>query len=162
MAGTWLPWSPKAIDPDFYLRAITVRWPFLIARPAPSNRISDKRLDPERLSPTGTTPARKLIVNWGWGKLEGSVSQLRFLCEAHADAVDQGHRAVTVRLTLKESGWPRRRIVVKVKSNISYLESRPPHGNAGITACEIHLNCSCMIASGVPIGVDRLMCSSPG
>src|SRR5581483_721435 len=52
--------------PAFYVRAITVRWPFSVARPTPSNRVSSKRIDPVSLSPTGSTPARKLVVNWGW------------------------------------------------------------------------------------------------
>ena len=107
-----------SIGPDFYLRAITVRWPFVVARPAPSSRISDKWLDPERLSPTGSTPARKLIVNWGWGKLEASFSQLRFYVKRTPTRWTKGTVRLTVRLTLKESGWPNRRIVVPVKSNI--------------------------------------------
>lgn len=60
----------ESSNPDFYVRAVTVRWPFLIARPARSNRTTEKAVDPDALSPTGTTPARKLVVNWGWRKVE--------------------------------------------------------------------------------------------
>jgi hypothetical protein len=113
-------------DPAFYVRAVTVRWPFLIARPAPSNRISDKPVDRERLSPTGTTPARKLVVNWPWITVEERVAQLRFYVKRTAPALFRKSVAVTVRLTLKESAWPRRRIVVPLHSNsISWNVSEP-------------------------------------
>jgi hypothetical protein len=106
----------ESSNPDYYVRAVTVRWPFLIARPARSNRVADKPIDVESLSPTGTTPARKLVVNWPWIMMEGAVSQLRFLVKRAPIPFGTGGR-VRVRLTLKESGWPRRRIVVKMKSN---------------------------------------------
>jgi hypothetical protein len=63
----------ESANPDYYVRAVTVRWPFLIARPARSNRISDKPVAPDRLSPTGSTPSRRLVVNWGWVTVEESV-----------------------------------------------------------------------------------------
>jgi hypothetical protein len=107
----------ETTTPDYYVRAVTVRWPFLIARPARSNRFADKPVDVEWLSPTGTTPARKLVVNWPWITMEGSVSQLRFLVKRAAPSLFGAAGPVRVRLTLKESGGPRRRIVVKMKSN---------------------------------------------
>jgi hypothetical protein len=107
----------ESANPDFYLRAVTVRWPYLIARPARSNRTADKPVDPDTLSPTGTTPARKLVVNWGWRTVEDSVSQLRFFVRRTAPLLLRAAAPVKVRLTLKETAWPRRRIVVKLTSN---------------------------------------------
>jgi len=107
----------ESSNPDYYVRAVTVRWPFLIARPARSNRSSDKPIEPDFLSPTGTTPARKLVVNWPWTTVEGNVSQLRFLVKRAVPISIRASRPVKVRLTLKESAYPRRRIVVKMKSN---------------------------------------------
>jgi hypothetical protein len=107
----------ESANPDFYVRAITVRWPFLIARPVPSNRATDKPVDPDTLSPTGTTPARKLVVNWGWRTVEGSVSQLRFYVKRSVPRLFGAAGRVNVRVTLKELAWPRRRIVMKLKSN---------------------------------------------
>ncbi|HUN39752.1 MAG TPA: hypothetical protein VMU81_05640 [Acetobacteraceae bacterium] len=108
----------EATDPDFYLRAITVRWPFVIARPVPSTRLSDKRVNPSLRSPTGSTPTRKVVVNWGWAKLEESFSQLRFYVKRARVWWLPSSSGVTIRLTLKESGYPRRRIVVPVKTNV--------------------------------------------
>ncbi len=107
----------ESANPDYYVRAVTVRWPFLIARPARSNRSTDVPIETSSLSPTGTTPARKLIVNWPWTTVEGSVSQLRFLVKRTLFLPFRAGGRVTVRLTLKESVWPRRRIVVKTTSN---------------------------------------------
>jgi hypothetical protein len=107
----------ESANPDYYVRAVTVRWPFLIARPARSNRSNDKPIEPDSLSPTGTTPARKLVVNWPWTMVEDNVSQLRFLVKRAAPISFRASRPVKVRLTLKESVWPRRRVVVKMKSN---------------------------------------------
>ncbi len=107
----------ESANPDFYVRAVTVRWPYLIARPARSNRATDKPVDPDTLSPTGTTPARKLVVNWGWRSVEGSVSQLRFFVKRNVPMLFRTIKPVKVRLTLKELAWPRRRIVVTMKSN---------------------------------------------
>lgn len=107
----------ESANPDFYVRAVTVRWPFLIARPTRSGRASDKPVNLDLLSPMGTTPARKLVVNWGWRKAEGSVSQLRFYVKRTTPMLFRAASPVKVRLTLKESAWPRRRIVVKMQSN---------------------------------------------
>jgi hypothetical protein len=107
----------ESSNPDYYVRAVTVRWPFLIARPARSSRTTDLPVDPDSLSPTGTTPARKLVINWPWTTVEGSVSQLRFLVKRTASMLFPGTGRVTVRVTLKESAWPRRRIVARIKSN---------------------------------------------
>ena len=114
-------------SPDFYLRAITVKWPFVVARPLPSSRASDRRYDRASLSPTGSTPARKLVVNWGWMAAEGAVSQLRFYIKRNPNLLLFGAGRATVRLTLKESGWPRRRIVVPARSNvIAWGAATPP------------------------------------
>lgn len=116
----------ESSNPDYYVRAITVQWPFLIARPARSNRSTDKPIKRDSLSPTGTTPARKLVVNWPWTTVEGNVSQLRFLVKRAAPISIRASRSVKVRLTLKESVWPRRRIVVKMKSNPVIWNPREP------------------------------------
>jgi hypothetical protein len=105
----------ESSNPDFYTRALGVRWPFLIARPTPSTRSTDRPTDPEQLSPAGTTPARKLVVNWRWVTAEGSVSQLRFYVRRRARIPFPGR--LRIRVTLKQLPWPRRRIVVAVKSN---------------------------------------------
>ncbi|HTW69945.1 MAG TPA: hypothetical protein VME47_08680 [Acetobacteraceae bacterium] len=115
-----------ATGPDFYLRAITVRWPFVVARPVPSIRASDKPVDPSLRSPTGSTPTRKLVVNWGWAKLEEPFSQLRFYIKRAPVWWLPSTRSVTIRLTLKESGYPRRRIVVPVKTNVIDWHRTPP------------------------------------
>jgi hypothetical protein len=107
----------ESSNPDFFVRALTVRWPYLVARPARSNKATDKPVNPASMSPTGTTPARKLVVNWGWRKVDDSVSQLRFFVRRKAPIAFRSTSRLTVRLTLKESSWPRRRIVVKMKSN---------------------------------------------
>ncbi len=104
-------------NPDFYVRAVTVRWPFLIARPVRSNRTADTPVNPDTLSPTGTSPARKLVVNWPWMTVEGTVSQLRFLVKRTAPLLFRAYGPAKIRLTLKETAWPRRRIVVKMISN---------------------------------------------
>lgn len=104
-------------SPAFYVRAITVRWPFEVARPVPSNRKSDRPINPERLSPSGSTPSRKLVVNWGWEQAEETVVQLRFFVKHGGLRWLRRSGRLSVRLTLKESAWPRRRIVVPVKSN---------------------------------------------
>ena len=96
----------ESSNPDFYVRAVTVRWPFLIARPARSNRTTEAPVDADTLSPTGTTPARKLKRN--------------------APISLRAASPVTVRLTLKELAWPRRRIVVKLKSNPVTWNPRAP------------------------------------
>lgn len=107
----------ESANPDFYVRAITVRWPFLIARPARSNRTTDKPVAPGLHSPTGSTPARRLVVNWGWVRAEESVSQLRFYVKRTARRLFRASGAVKIRVTLKELAWPQRRIVVAMKSN---------------------------------------------
>jgi hypothetical protein len=107
----------ESSNPDFYVRAVTVRWPFRIARPARSNRASEKPVAPHSLSPTGTTPARRLVVNWRWVPVEGSVSQLRFYVRRDAPIRFRDFCPVKIQLTLKETAWPRRRIAVKMKSN---------------------------------------------
>jgi hypothetical protein len=107
----------ESTNPDFYVRAVAVRWPFLIARPSHSNRSSDKPVSSHTLSPTGTTPSRRLVVNWHWVAVEDSVSQLRFYVKRTAPALFRAPAAITVSLTLKESAWPGRRIVVRAKSN---------------------------------------------
>ena len=113
--------------PDFYLRAITVRWPFMVARPVPSTRTSDKPVNSSLLSPTGSTPARKLVVNWGWTKLEEPFAQLRFYIKrSRIWWLPPRTGQVTIRVTLKESGYPRRRIVVPVKTNIIDWYWSPP------------------------------------
>lgn len=104
-------------NPDFYARALAVRWPFVIARPAPSNRISDRPVSREQLSPTGTTPARRVVVNWRWETAEGDVSQLRFYVKRAAPWWFLATGRAKVRVTLKELAWPRRRIVAKLRSN---------------------------------------------
>ncbi|HUB45991.1 MAG TPA: hypothetical protein VMB73_13475 [Acetobacteraceae bacterium] len=115
-----------ATGPDFYVRAITVRWPFMVARPVPSTRLSHKPVKPSLRSPTGSTPARKCIVNWGWAKLEESFSQLRFYIKRERVWWLPGTGPATIRLTLKESGYPRRRIVVPIKTNVIDWNRMPP------------------------------------
>lgn len=116
----------ESANPDYHVRAVTVRWPFLIARPWRSTRASDNPVNPGSLSPTGTTPARRLVVNWGWRTVEGPVSQLRFYVKRTMPAAFRAVSPVNVRLTLKESASPGRRIVVKMKSNrITWNPSAP-------------------------------------
>jgi len=103
--------------PDFYLRAITVRWPFFVARPMPSTRIRATPVKAMLRSPTGSTPSRKLVVNWGWSKLEESFSQLRFYVKRTPTSLLPGSGRLRLRLTLKESSMPQRRLVLWVKSN---------------------------------------------
>jgi hypothetical protein len=107
----------ETANPNFYVRALAVRRPFVIARPVPSNRTNDRQFKASDLSPTGTTPAQKLVVNWGWETVEESVSQLRFYVKRTAPRFYRKTGRVIIRLTLKESGWPRRRIVLPTKSN---------------------------------------------
>ncbi len=105
----------------------------------------------------GTQADRQL----GLGKTGSLLFAAPLLCETHADAVDQGHRAAdrapdAEGIRLAEP--PDRGAGEEQHHCVGCARRR----KAGITACEIHLNCSCMMESGVPIGVDRLMCSSPG
>jgi hypothetical protein len=116
----------ESSNPDFHVRAVTVQWPFLVARPARSNRASNRPIDPDRLSPAGTTPARRLVVNWRWVAVEGSVSQLRFYVRRNAPIRFRDFCAVKVQLTLKESAWPGRRIVLKMRSNRIAWNPREP------------------------------------
>jgi len=107
----------ESANPDFYVRTVAVRWPFRIARLQSSNRSTDKPAMPDSLSPTGSTPARRLVVNWDWVPAEGSVSQLRFYVKRTARSLSGAPRSVKVRLTLKAWTKPQRRIVVAMTSN---------------------------------------------
>jgi hypothetical protein len=113
-------------NPNFYVRAVTVRWPFVIARPVRSNRASDKPANPDSLSPTGTRPARRLVLNWRWAAVEGPVAQLRFYVRRAAPTLFRAAGSVKVSVTLKESAWPGRRIIVKIKSNRITWNPRAP------------------------------------
>ena len=53
--------------------------------------------------------------------------QLRFYVKHAGPRLLQRSGPLTVRLTLKELAWPRRRIVVPVKSNV--IAWRPPAGD---------------------------------
>lgn len=103
---------------DYYVRAIVVRPPFVIARPVRSNRQSDIVPRKEELSPAQTGPARKLVVNWAWEPIDEETSQLRFFAKRKAGLWPFGNaKRLKVRLTVKEVQPPRRRYVVGVKSN---------------------------------------------
>lgn len=102
---------------DYYVRALVVRAPFVIARPVRSNRQSDAIRRKEELSPANTGPARKLVVNWAWEPLDAETSQLRFYAKRTFGLILRKNQRLTVRLTVKEVQPPRRRFVVRVKSN---------------------------------------------
>ena len=59
----------EASNPDYYVRAVTVRWPFLIARPARSNRSTDKPIEPDFVVAnwhhTGAEVGRQLALDNG-------------------------------------------------------------------------------------------------
>jgi hypothetical protein len=102
---------------DFYVRAVTVRWPFVIARPMRSNRASPTPVRPDQLSPASTSPASKLVVNWPWERIDDEAAKLRFYVKRLGPVWFSRTRTLNVRLTLKEVPPPRRRMVVQVSSN---------------------------------------------
>ena len=102
---------------DFYVRALVVRWPFVIARPIRSNRQSDITPDKDTLSPASTGPAHKLVVNWAWEPVDGETSQLRFYAKRKGGWWTGGAQRLKIRMTVKQVQPPRRRVVVRVKSN---------------------------------------------
>ncbi len=102
---------------DFYVRSLSVPWPFVIARPAKSNRQNDHIIPPELCSPAGTSPTRKLIVNWAWEGIDGEAEQLRFYVKRRGSAWFWPNRSLPVRIAMKEQPPPRRRFVVRVRGN---------------------------------------------
>jgi len=102
---------------DYYVRAVVVRWPFVIARPTRSNRQSNIRTATSKLSPASTSPAHKLVVNWAWEPVDDETSQLRFYVRRRNWLWLRRSRRLRVRLTVKEVQPPRRRVVVRLKSN---------------------------------------------
>ena len=108
----------EAGNMDYFIRAVAVRRPFVIARPVRSNRSNDRLIDPAKLSPASTTPARKLVVNWAWEPVGDDATQLRFYAKRpRRFGFGQSTRAIQVKLTLKEVAPPRRRTVMRVRSN---------------------------------------------
>jgi hypothetical protein len=103
---------------DYYVRALIVRPPFVIARPTRSNRQSDIIPRKDELSPAGTGPARKLVVNWAWEPVDNETSQLRFYAKRKGVLWFGKSQRLRARLTVKEVQPPRRRIVVRLKSNL--------------------------------------------
>ena len=115
---------------DYYVRAVVIRWPFVIARPAKSNRQSDIIQSEDALSPTSTSPARKLVVNWGWEPIDDGTSQLRFYAKRTHWLWPNGAMRLRVRLTVKEVQPPRRRFVIPLKSNPVVWKEPDPVPNA--------------------------------
>lgn len=105
-------------DCDFYLRSVAVRWPFVIARPTPSNRQNEVIVRREDLSPAGSSPARKLVVNWAWEPVDDAAEQLRFLVKRAWRLPLRGRLPLRVRLGLTEQPPPRRRFILRARSNV--------------------------------------------
>lgn len=107
----------EAAHPAFYLRSIAVPWGFLIARPAPSTRQADVAVRPTTLSPARTSPARKLVVNWGWQRVDPATEQLQFFVRRVGPLWLRPKRPVKMRLRLKEQQIPQRRFMIRASSN---------------------------------------------
>jgi hypothetical protein len=103
--------------PDFYVRSIRVPWPFIIARPARSNRQNDVFVRPEDLSPAGTSPTRKLVVNWAWEPIDETAEQLRFFVKRGGPGWLWPVRPLRLRIGLKEQPPPRRQFSLRVRGN---------------------------------------------
>ena len=103
---------------EFYARSITVLWPFTVARPMKSNRQSDYIVRPEDRSPAGTSPSRKLVVNWNWDPLDNETQQLRFYVKRNGPKWIFPRCRLWVRIGIKEEQWTRQRYVVRVRSNV--------------------------------------------
>jgi hypothetical protein len=106
-------------DRDFYLRSVAVRWPFTIARPAPSNRQNEIVFRPQDLSPAGTSPARKLVVNWVWTPADDGTERLHFFVKRAWRLPLPRRSRLRLRLGLKEQAPPRRRFILHVRSNLA-------------------------------------------
>lgn len=106
-----------AVDPAFYLRSIAVPWTFVIARPAPSTRQSNVVIRAGSLSPARTSPARKLVVNWAWRRVETGSEHLEFYVRRVGPLLLSARPALPLRLRLKEQSAPQRRFVVRVASS---------------------------------------------
>jgi hypothetical protein len=102
---------------DYYARAIAVRWPLVIARPAKSLGQSHKWQDESTFSPAATLPARKLVVNWGWDQIDDDAAHLRFYVKRTRALLSRGRRPFSLRVTLRQISPSPRRIVVTVTSN---------------------------------------------
>jgi hypothetical protein len=105
-------------DRDFYLRSVAVPWPFIIARPAPSNRQNELVFRPEDLSPAGSSPARKLVVNWDWSPVDDATEQLHFFVKRRWRLPFGARCRLRLRLGLTEQPPPRRRFVLRAYSNV--------------------------------------------
>lgn len=103
-------------SPAYYLRSISVSWPFIIARPRPSTRQRERRFRPDQLSPARTSPVRKLVVNWGWQPVDGATEQLRFYVRRLGPMWLWPNRRLSVRLRVKQQAPPQRRYLLEVSS----------------------------------------------
>ena len=115
----------EAANPEFYLRSIAVPWAFMIARPAPSTRQNDAPVRPADLSPARTSPARKLVVNWGWQRVDPATEQLQFYVRRVGPLWVSPKRPLKLRLRLKEQQPPQRRFVTSVSSKPIDWRQRP-------------------------------------
>ena len=105
-------------DRDFFLRSVAVPWPFVIARPAPSNRQNEVVFRREALSPSGSSPTRKLVVNWAWTAAEDGTEQLHFFVRRSWRLPWRKQSRLRLRLGLTEQAPPRRRFILYARSNV--------------------------------------------
>ncbi|MBV9248483.1 MAG: hypothetical protein JO227_04460 [Acetobacteraceae bacterium] len=101
---------------DYFCRGISVRWPYLIARPLRTDRKNDAAVDKELPSPVASLGAHSLVVNWGWEPFGSSHRELRFFVRRMAPAWLPWPTRVKVRLSLKELGHMSRRSRQTVRS----------------------------------------------
>lgn len=104
-----------AASPHFFLRSVTVYWPFVVARPRPSSRQNEVIVPPERLSPARTTPAQKLVVNWDWQPRDGGAAEeLNFFVRCRGPLLFWPKRRLALHLGLKQQAPPNRRYPLKL------------------------------------------------
>lgn len=105
-----------ALSPAFYLRSISVPWSFVLARPWPSTRQSPIAFRRDQMSPARTSPARKLVVNWGWQPRDETTEQLTFFVRYQGPLWFWPTRKLAVRLGLKQQTPPRWRHTLSLMS----------------------------------------------
>lgn len=115
-----------AASPYFFVRSIAASWPFVLARPRPSTRQSEVAYPREQMSPMRTTPSQKLVVNWNWEVIEGTIEHLAFFVRCRGPYFFRPKRKLIVRLGLKEQVPPQRRYSLRlVGAPIDWRPTRP-------------------------------------
>lgn len=103
-----------SVSPHFYVRSLSVYWPFILARPRPSLRQKAVIVPPDKLSPARTTPSTKLVVNWDWQPRGDATEELSFYVRCRGPLLFWPKRRLALHLGLKQLAPPHRRYPLKL------------------------------------------------